>query len=190
MKKAFTLSEMLVCITIIAVLTVLFLSTTRAKPNSNMIMFRKAYNITSNAVYDMLQSAIYYDSGLLSNTAPTAQKVEGEYPRGTSKFCKIFASYINTAGNIDCSKGTGESFSTLDGISWYLPPKTTSGTFSGRETIKVDVNGSENQPNCEAGSPDCKSPDIFKIEISETGKMYISEEIAKNYLQNTKNISK
>lgn len=190
MKKAFTLSEMLVCLAIIAAIVVIFLSTIRAKPNSNMIMFRKAYNITSSNVYEMLQTSIYYETGLLSNTQATSQKIEGEKPSGTSKFCKVFASFINTAGDIDCSGGEGVSFSTLDGIDWYLPPKTTSGSFSGREIVKVDVNGSENKPNCEEGDNDCEHPDIFKIEISDIGKIYIQQNIAKEYLRNTRNISK
>lgn len=174
-----------------AVLVLLFLSTTRAKPNSEMVMFRKAYNITSTNVYEMMQSATYYESGLLSNTDKTTQKVEGEFPQGNQKFCKIFASYLNTAEAPNCSSGGSEpTFTTLDGIDWYLPPKTTSGTFAGKEKITVDVNGKNNKPNCKEGDSDCKNPDIFDIEISETGKIYISGDIAKQYLQNTRKISK
>ena len=47
MKKAFTISEMMVCLAIMAALAALFLSAIRVKPNSNMVMFRKAYNVTS-----------------------------------------------------------------------------------------------------------------------------------------------
>ncbi|MDE6138691.1 MAG: prepilin-type N-terminal cleavage/methylation domain-containing protein, partial [Candidatus Gastranaerophilales bacterium] len=160
MKKAFTLSEMLICITIMAALVVLFLSTTHAKPNSNMVMFRKAYNITSTNVYEMLQTAAYYETGLLNDLAKTSEKIEDEYPQGSQKFCKIFASFLNTAGDVDCSKGgKTPTFTTLDGITWYLPPKTTSGNFSGTETITVDVNGAENPPNCKAVSSECKTPD-------------------------------
>lgn len=190
MKKAFTLSEMLVCISIMAVLVVLFLSTTRAKPNSNMVMFRKAYNITSTNVYEILQSAAYYETGLLSELAKTSEKVEDEYPQGDSKFCKIFASFINTAGDIDCSKGSSPSFTTLDGIAWYLPPKTTSGKFTGKEKITVDVNGTENLPNCKEGDANCDNPDIFDIEINKYGKISIPGTIAQQYLQNTRKISK
>ena len=191
MKKGFTLSEMLICISIMAVLVLIFLSTTRAKPNSDMVMFRKAYNIASTNIYEILQSAAYYENGLLSNLDKTSQKVEGEYPQGNQKFCKVFSSYINTTDAPNCNAGGSEpSFTTLDGISWYLPPKTTAGTFAGREKITVDVNGKDNKPNCREGDADCKSPDIFDIEISETGKIYIQSDIAKQYLQNTRKISK
>lgn len=190
MKKAFTLSEMLVCLAIIAAIVVIFLTAISAKPNSNMVMFRKAYNITSSNVYEMLQTAIYYETGLLSNTNPTSQKIEGERPSGTSKFCKVFASLVNTAGEADCSKGSGVSFSTLDGIDWYLPPKTTPGTFAGKEIVRVDVNGNENKPNCKEGDAGCEYPDIFEIEISDIGKIYIQQDIAKKYLRSTRNISK
>lgn len=191
MKKAFTLSEMLVCISIMAVLVVLFLSAVRAKPNSNMVMFRKAYNITSNNIYEMLQSAIYYETGFLNNLQPTSQQVEGEYPSGQTKFCKIFANYVNTAGEPKCSGSKTEpSFSTLDGIDWYLPPKTTSGSFSNKEIIRVDVNGAQNPPNCKEGDSNCDAPDIFEIKVSNVGKIYIDDDIAKKYLQNVRNISK
>jgi hypothetical protein len=127
----------------------------------------------------------------LSNLSATSQAIEGENPSGKSKFCKVFASFVNTAGTIDCSQGgTGASFSTLDGIDWYFPPKTTAGTFSSKEKIKVDVNGSANLPNCEDGASNCKNPDIFIIEVADTGKISIPGSIAKKYLQNVKNISK
>lgn len=189
MKKAFTLSEMLVCLAVISAIVAILISTIRIKPNSNMVMFRKAYNIASSTIYDMLQTSAYYESGLLSNTAKTSQKIDDGYPSGVSKFCKVFANYINTAGTIDCTKGDGPSFSTLDGIDWYLPPKTTAGSFSSNETIKVDVNGS-NLPNCEEGAQNCKEPDTFVIQVAETGKISIPGEIAKSYLQNSKKISK
>lgn len=191
MKKAFTLSEMLVCIAVMAAIVVLFLSAIRAKPNSNMVMFRKAYNITSNNIYEMLQSAIYYETGVLSDLTATTQIIEGGRPSGNSKFCKIFANYVNTAGEAKCTGSSSEpSFSTLDGIDWYLPPKTTNGRFTSKETIRVDVNGAANPPNCKADSADCDNPDIFEIKVSDVGKMYIDEDIAKKYLQNTRNISK
>ena len=190
MKKAFTLSEMLICIAIMAVLVVLFLSSIRAKPNSNMVMFRKAYNITSSNVYEMLQSAIFYETGYLNNLQPTSQQIEGAYPSGQTKFCKVFANYVNTAGEPDCTSNKSKpSFSTLDGIDWYLPPKTTSGNFSGKEIVRVDVNGSQ-PPNCTAGSADCEQPDTFEIKISNVGKIYIDDDTAKKYLQNVRNVSK
>lgn len=193
MKKAFTLGEMLVCLAVMSVIIAMFLITIHAKPNSNMVMFRKAYNTASNTVYEMLQSAVYYENGLLSNTNKASQKIEGEYPQGTQKFCKIFASYVNTGGEINCKKGgDSPSFSTLDGIDWYLPPKTTKGTFSGskREIIRVDVNGSTNPPNCNDGAENCKNPDIFDIEVSDIGKLYITGENARKYLQNIRSVSK
>ena len=191
MKKAFTLSEMLICIAIMAALVVLFLSTIKAKPNSGMVMFRKAYNITSNNVYEILQSAAYYENGLLDNLNPTDQKIENTRPSGTTKFCKVFVSYINTIGDVKCDNNKEvPSFVTTDGITWWLPPKTTSGNFANKEIIKIDVNGVDNLPNCKDGDADCKDPDIFEIKVANTGKLYIEGDMAKQYLQNTKKISK
>ena len=125
MKKAFTLSEMMVCLTVMAALVALFLSTIRVKPNSNMVMFRKAYNITSTTIYEILQNSVYYESGSFAVLQPTSETINGERPSGKTKFCKVFANFINTADEPNCSAGSGESFSTMDGITWYLPPKTT-----------------------------------------------------------------
>jgi prepilin-type N-terminal cleavage/methylation domain-containing protein len=191
MKKAFSLAEMMICLVIIGVLTLLFLSGSRTRPNVNMVMLRKGYNVTSNTIYEMLQSASFYESGVLSDLEATSQKVDSEYPSGKTKFCKVFASYINTDGDVDCtSSKTGASFSTLDGITWYLPPKTTNGSFSSKEVIKIDVNGEANLPNCEETDEDCKTPDIFSIKVSDTGKLSIDSAIAKQYLQNSRKIAK
>ena len=191
MKKAFTLSEILVSLAVISAILLILFSVLRVKPNSNMVLFRKAYNIASNTIFDMLQTGAYYESGSLANVSATPQKIEGENPAGASKFCKVFASFVNTAGDVNCDKtSSNPSFSTLDGIDWYLPPKTTAGTFASKEKIKVDVNGKVNIPNCEEGTPNCENPDIFVIEVSETGKISIPGEIAKQYLQNAKKISK
>ena len=187
MKKAFTLAEMLVCLALISAVVVIFLSTIKARPNSNMVMFRKAYNITSNSVYEMLQSAVNYETGDLKEDAnkPTEKKINNEYPKGDTKFCKVFAYYVNTGTEPNCS-GNGPHFTTLDGIDWYMPM----GTFSsGKETIRVDVNGKDNLPNC-APSDSCPNPDIFEIVIDNEGKLSVPNEVARSYLQTTKKISK
>jgi prepilin-type N-terminal cleavage/methylation domain-containing protein len=187
MKKAFTLSEMLVCLALISVITALFMSVIRVRPNVNMVMLRKAYNTTSNIVYEMLQTATYYPNGTLSDLDATSQKVDNEKPSGTTKFCKIFVSFLNTADEANCSTKKEPNFSTLDGITWYIPPSSfpTSGN-----TIKVDVNGIKNLPNCKEGEEGCKTPDTFEFTILPSGKIKINSEIAKEYLQNTKRVSK
>ena len=90
MKKAFTLSEMMVCLTVMAALVALFLSTIRVKPNSNMVMFRKAYNITSTTIYEILQNSVYYESGSFAVLQPTSETINGERPSGKTKFCKVY----------------------------------------------------------------------------------------------------
>ena len=190
MKKAFTISEMMVCLAIMAALAALFLSAIRVKPNSNMVMFRKAYNVTSTTIYEMMQSAVYYEGGSLSNLEESSEIINGEKPKGVSKFCKVFANFVNTVDTPNCSVGDGPSFTTLDGIAWYFPPKTSSGNFSGEEHIRVDVNGPDNNTNCHEGDSNCKEPDVFDIYVASSGKLYIKDEIAKQYLKNSRKISK
>ena len=184
MKKAFTLAETLVSVLIIGVVASVTLSSLKhVKPNTCMVMFRKAYNITANAVGEMTQNISYY-TGDLSNLSTTTALVEGEYPEGTSKFCKIFMSFVNTIDASNCSASGVTTFSTADGITWYLP----AANFSGREQITVDVNGDLTPPNCSASSSTCKNPDIFVIEISPSGKLYLTDAIAREYLKKPKNI--
>ena len=191
MKKAFTLIEMLVCLAVIAIVSVMLFSVFRAKPNSNMVMFRKSYNITSTTLYELFQASTYYESGSLNVLEPTAEVINNERPSGVTKFCKVFGHFVNTIDVPNCNKGNSEpSFTTLDGIDWYLPPKTTSGNFSGEEIIRVDVNGADNLPNCKDGDSDCEDPDIFEFRIVNSGKMYIRGPVAKQYLKNSRKISK
>lgn len=243
-KKAFTLDEALICIGVMGAIAALILLTIRIKPNANMVLFRKAYNTVSNTVAEMLETPAYYSSGLLSETTQTMQKVAGEYPNGEQKFCKIFASYINVSGSVDCSKGNWDvflkktplkktavkktlaqktivqqpdvnvgaaqsakkhyfweddeplkvlsnkvSFSTADGIDWFLPPTFSSGTFaSGKEIIGVDINGIDEPPNCLDGS--CKNPDRFYIYVAKDGKVSVETPNAILYLKNARKISK
>jgi prepilin-type N-terminal cleavage/methylation domain-containing protein len=186
MKKAFTLSEMMVCLAVISVIIALFMSVIRVKPNVNMVMLRKAYNTTSNIVYEMLQSSTYYETGELDDLAKTSQKVDNSYPSGNTKFCKIFVSFLNTANDVNCSANKNPNFSTLDGITWYIPPSS----YTTQNVIKVDVNGVSNLPNCKEGDNGCKTPDTFEFTILKSGKININGNIAREYLQNSRKISK
>ena len=189
-RKAFTISEMMVCIGVIAALTALFMSVIRIKPNSNMVMFRKAYNIVSTTMYEIFQTAAYYEGASLSDySTPTSEVINGERPSGNTKFCKVFGHFVNTTDIPDCSTSTGPNFITTDGIAWYMPPNTTNGTFSSEEKIIVDVNG-ENKPNCHEGETGCKHPDKFNIYISGSGKLFVRDALAQQYLQNSRRISK
>ena len=188
MKKAFTLAEMLVCLALISAVVVIFLSTIKARPNSNMVMFRKAYNIASNSVYEMMQSPVNYPTGKLSNTAKTEIPIDDEYPSGKSKFCKVFAHYVNNGQeNPPCLDNGEPHFTTMDGIDWYMPITTS---FSSGATIKVDVNGKDNLPNCKPDDAGCSNPDIFEIRIDDDGKLSVPNDIARSYLQNSRRISK
>ena len=187
MKKAFTLAEMLVCLALISAVVVIFISTIKARPNSNMVMFRKAYNIASNSVYEMMQSPVNYSTGELTNTAPTEVTYDDEKPSGTSKFCKVFAHYVNTGEYQPACSGDGPHFTTMDGIDWYMPITNFAG---GSATIKVDVNGRDNLPNCKPDDAGCTNPDIFEIRIDKEGKLSVPNDIARSYLQNSRKISK
>lgn len=186
MKKAFTLSEMLVCLAVISALLAIFLSTLRVKPNNSMVMFRKAYNTTASVVHEMVQSPAYYETGLLSDIDQTSEPINGEKPTGSKKFCKVFVSFLNTVDEPDCNAGGTTSFATSDGIVWQLPTNANFTSTSGHQII-VDVNG-ENAPNCDSAS--CEHPDQFTIWVRPDGKLFVQDETTRNYLKNTRHIAK
>ena len=186
MKKAFTVAETLITLGIIGVIATLLLSTiVRQKPNAEMINFRKAYNLTTKIVYDMMQSSALYASPSFSDTSQTTVEVGGSRPSGNAKFCLIFASYLNTKGSINCTSNADPTFTTLDGMKWKLPISN----FSSQQTIMVDVNGNK-KPNCEYNSNSCKEPDQFKIGINKEGKISITDTKALEYLEDYKQIVK
>lgn len=188
MKKAFTLAETLITLGIIGVLAGVSMGMLSSNnPNSDMLMFRKAYNITTNAVYSILQSGAYYEEGVLSDTSNTPVNVNGAQVQGDTKFCQVFASIVNAIDAPVCPGVAWDapSFTTADGVAWYIP----SSRFAVNATISVDVNG-DSRPNCLAGAADCNHPDRFEIQITPEGKVNVNNARAREYLTNRSNIIK
>ena len=191
-KKGFTIAEMLVCLVIIGVISVMMLVSIKAKPNENMVMFRKAYNLTSNNVYEMINNEEYYSAENGFKDVGEPQVDIGGEPRsnfkGLSKFCKIFSQYLNTQDIPDCSStktlDAGGNFTTLDGIVWSMPVSD----FSSEQIINVDLNGSA-LPNCTEGA-NCTDPDRFSIGITSYGKIKVPSEKGRSYLRVNRNITK
>lgn len=53
-----------------------------------MVMFRKAYNITSTTIYEILQNSVYYESGSFAVLQPTSETINGERPSGKQNSAK------------------------------------------------------------------------------------------------------
>ena len=123
------------------------------------------------------------------------------------KFCSLFARKVNTTEDLTYNNGvldvcssnpnysnlgkgtyTTPTFTTTDGISWYLPYtdfKSTNYNDTDGAKIYVDVNGKEG-PNCINDQVTGCRPDIFIIHVMADGKMFVKGTKEKEYLGTTK----
>ena len=197
LKKGFTIAEMLVCFTVIGILASLLIpSIIYNKPNKNMAMVRKAYQITERAVSEMIMDdemfpaegdaatgIAYYDA-----SANRIQKDTGKF------FCQQFAQKLNVNGDIHCNNADGEdggyylahlgqgsaategreSFTTNDGIHWYITTRTI--ICDPEDAVSnTEATGKCEFPDVSNGAPPCpagavKSPFIcvyFDVNGSE-----------------------
>ena len=152
LRKGFTIAEMLICFTVIGLLaSMLIPSIIYNKPNKNMAMVKKAYQITERAVSEMIMNdELFPAEG--DNATGLAYFVSGDdssrKQADTGKFfCSQFAEKLNINGDNNCdnvargneiikksSAGSDdgnegksidegkESFTTNDGVHWYITP--------------------------------------------------------------------
>jgi len=215
MKKyrAFTLAEVLVVLAIIAVLAVLVTPMLiNTVPNKEMVMFKKAYFLTSRAVNELINDDEFYPddptgrtigfqhTSIVDSGASDREAIyNGTMFTAHYKFCGLFGTKLNltTQGSLRwLCNGTvplsrGGNYQTADGIMWSMP---TDDEFKhGEETISVDVNGM-NPPNC--GEEDrngiervCdrdEAPDQFKIIVGRDGNIRVPSAVARAYLSSQK----
>lgn len=200
MKKGFTLSEMVITLGLVGVISVILLPVLRdVIPNQEMVMFKKAYSISERIVAELVNDDILYpekineneESGDVStqyfaNTEEVISK--GKSYSGDTKFCELFASKLNRSSDVECSADKafvdGEMPSgtvvTSDGVVWILPV-TTFPNLNDAQEIKLDVNGNK-KPNCVYSATTCKKPDRFAIKIYQDGKMEVDGVMEKEYL--------
>ncbi len=194
---AFTLAELMVCLTIIAVISTILIPTlSKLRPNRSKAMFKKAYNIAERIVYELVNDQELYpisdDTVGFDNTSEV--QYNGVDYSGNTKFCKLFADRVNTlSSEPNCTATAGFSsdnktptFTTTDGVEWILQLTSFADTTQYNDetvpTIQIDVNGPE-QPNCLDGASGCIDPDRFKLFVRNDGKMKTVGPYAIKYMQ-------
>ena len=197
-KSGLTLAEIVITMGVVGVLAAVLVPVLRdSRPNTEMLMLKKAYSILGRNVFEIVNDDdLYPDDGDgihfgLSNTAKGYFK--GEEFSGSTKFCQAFAAKMNLKTDVNCdssetfsngSEPTG-NFTSIDGIVWIVP-KTN---FSSDATIWVDVNG-DKKPNCsepdETSSASCAEPDRFSFTITKWGKISVDGDVASAYLDTQK----
>ena len=193
-KSGFTLSEMLIALVIIGVVSAITAPVLRGlMPNQNKIMIKRAYNITTNVVKNMIDNTELYSPFSGDSTEMVYKGFDntesvtynGKTYSGASKFGDLF---LNSIGATDIStdtcqidfqsKYTTESSSytcsygfTKNGVKWYVMNPSLSDVAA---FIMIDVN-SDKKPNCTQSDDACKSKtngfDRFVVEVMNNGEV-------------------
>lgn len=189
-KHAFTLAEVMVTLALISIIaTILIPAIMQVKPDRYKLLFKKAYTITERVVGELVNDDNLYPlvTGKvgLDNTATVT--LNDKTYSGNTKFCQLFAMKVNIVeSTASCTGSTSvPSFTTNDGIVWYLP--TTS--FAGDAAIKVDVNG-DKAPNCEYNTTNCLEPDTFHVIIGNDGRVSVNGVREREFLRSNETIKR
>ena len=195
-RKGFTLTEMMIALAILGVLTALVLPMINGNaPSRNRMMMKKAYYTIEDVVRSLINDEEYYSSlGSDGSTYVGFDDLEngascsGNSCAGLHKFPALFSRQLNVDGEVSYG-GAGSTiayFTTSDGMQWTVsseqmstPPAEITDIEPGSnqvvQTIIVDVNGNK-KPNCIEGEDSCtsgssKGVDRFKVYVSQSGKV-------------------
>ena len=195
-RKGFTLTEMMIALAILGILTALVLPMINGNaPSRNRMMMKKAYYTIEDIVRSLINDEGYYSElGSDGSTYVGFDNLEngaqcsGNSCSGLHKFPALFSEQLNVDGDVSYG-GAGSTiayFTTSDGMQWTVsselmstPPAEITDIEPGNnqvvQTIVVDVNGNK-KPNCIEGEGSCvnrssKGVDQFKVYVSKSGKV-------------------
>ena len=102
MKKAFTLIEVMITLTVIGIITAVIIPVAiQSKPDENLMKFKKAHNTLYQVISTLINSDKYYLDGDLGIKADGSDV-------GVTYFCRSFASVVTTK-KTNCIK-VGDNF--------------------------------------------------------------------------------
>lgn len=164
MKKGFTLTEIMIALAVIAILTVILMPMIfKMRPNQEVLMTKRAYNQTLTIVSEMINNEkcypfVYDQVGFEDGTHYTDCPVNGN-GNINKKFRRLFRTYISNTG-------TDNNFVTKDGMRWSfsgsLHQNRQGNSFT---TLTVDTTGDDAQ----------RDNDTFSMRIYGSGKVKIVE---------------
>jgi len=104
--KAFTLAEIMIVLSVIAVLTAVLLPAARnATPNEDVMKFKKGHLALINTIQEMVNSDKYYlngDLGVRPNNTLIDGNIEGTCDEDNIYFCETFADVLGNIKKKDC----------------------------------------------------------------------------------------
>ncbi len=211
--KAFTLTELLVALGVIAVLCAILLPVIfNILPNQNVIMAKRAYYTIQTIVSELINDEgcypdkTSYSSGVRygfddgfgysncikwgGNDNTTTISTEGD---AVTKFNPLFFDKLGIG--VPAGAGAENAVSTPDGMQWFWTGTANFGEESGYHTLHVDVNGSA-APNCSdrtyGSVTKCASAsnyDQFSVNIYTDGRVEIMDDWAKDAVTVNKDVT-
>ena len=159
MKKGFTLTEIMIALAVIAILTVILMPMIfKLRPNQEVLMTKRAYYQTLTIVSEMINNEkcypLVYDRTGFGDERPYTCSQKGGDNRNV-KFRELFKEYLNPVATTDTTA------TTKDGMLW-----TFNSNFEendGEAIITVDTNPSA-----------VKANDTFQMTIQPNGKVEIT----------------
>ena len=198
MKKAFTMAELLIAMTVLGILTALMIpAIINTKPDERRMLTKKAYYVTEQVISSLINdpslypdNTMYCPSGSVTGETCTygfddenAVVYNGETYSGKSKFPKLFAEQVNVIDTTESS--TEYKIKTSDGMIFDFSTDARSPYKAGWQVgviprnntcnIIIDVNGEE-EPNCLETDNNCSNPDQVRIVVYSNGRMHINED--------------
>jgi len=118
MKKGFTLAEIMIVLSVIAVLTAILLPAARnAMPNENVLKFKKGHNTLLTTISELVNSDKYYLNGDLGT------KINGDILHNNKE--EYHSYFMSTFADVLSLKFYSPKVGKLNGPSWFcLLPKT------------------------------------------------------------------
>lgn len=172
-KKGFTLSEVLIALTVLGILAAILIPTVmKATPKQNKALLKKAHYVLTQSIHDLINdetnypsgSQVYNNSGVLQSACTISSvAVNCDFnniyvyntttPTTVDKFCYLLANSMETVGAVTYSTpgGAPGTFTTADGIYWtvYSPsPEFPLDNTAYTTLVTVDVNGPSKGPGC------------------------------------------
>lgn len=199
LNNAFTLTELLVALGVIAVLCAILLPIMfNAMPNQNTIMAKRAFYAMQTIVSDMINDEACYPD---KTSSISEKRIGFDDGRGYTNCAKWGGSEntgtVDTPGNTDTkfqtiffdkigATASGTRYKTPDGITWqYEKINGFSTNIAHYNRMKIDVNGVGNGTDSTSGN----SPDTFYVRIYSDGKLSIENEWALKAVSVSKDIT-
>ena len=202
-KNGFTISELLIALGVVAVLTAVLMPIIHSLiPDQNTLMAKRAFYTTETIISNMIN-----DSGCYPVTSYYAGFDDGsgykkctdwddtKHTNANSKFAAMFINRISLRENA-LQNGKNYVFSTKEGMRWDL---TLGFSDGGNTVLVVDVDGTDKGPNCGQVETSTICPKInnqdrtkgfdkYTMKIQPNGRITIDDVWAANAVKTDKKL--